>query len=239
MATKAAAKTIEGNTQLVTEILELTDRENDLAVELKKVKAEREGKTKDLSDISMDIFKEDIGDTTDDRAPEVFGNHEYQSGSRIITVNFKMKPGGFSLTEISGHKACDALPKMLGDKDYKKLFTETQVLDMTADDLEVVHTTRPDLVGHRLDASMLPEKELEALRDKYPQAFTPYVKDEAKFIEEIPGANVETKVTTATGFIGKVEKLDEEPRQKLRNLFRKIFDTAVTTAVKCGNKASA
>ena len=237
--TKAAAKKIENNTELVSEIINLTDTVNDLSIKLKSSKATLTTKTKELSEASLKIFNTDIGDFTDDRAPDIYGNHEYQCGSRLINVNFKTKSGGFTLHEISGHKACDLLPKMLGDKDYKKLFKETPNIKDDESKLNKVFLSRPDLIGQRLNSSALPPDAMKDLIRKYPNAFTPYIIDSAAYIAEVDGVEVTTEVTTASGFIGKVEKLPEEPRQKMRNLFRKIFNEVVTVAVKCGNKASA
>lgn len=236
-STKAAAKSIESHVDLVTEILELTDKSNDLASELKTTNADLATKTKELGEVSTGIFFDDIGAIKGGKVPEVYGNHEYTSGSRLITVNFKMQPGGMTMREINGHRACDVLSGMLG-KDYNKLFSETVVINDDADKLNEVAKTRPDLIDYKLNVSKLSDAALTQIRSKWPDAFTPSIKDEAMYVEEITGADVSIEVSTTTGFIASVGKLEEGVRFKLRDLFRKIFTDCVTTAVKCGNKAS-
>ena len=113
------------------------------------------------------------------------------------------------------------------------------IVDESEDKLNEVAKTRPDLIDYKLNASKLPDAALVLIRSKWPDAFTPSIKDETEYVEEIAGANVAIEVSTATGFIANVGKLEEDVRYKLRDLFRKIFGDVVTTAVKCGNKASA
>jgi hypothetical protein len=236
---KAASKSInEGDKILIaTEILELTDKVNTLSSELKGVKGDLEVKVEALTEESLKIFYRDLGDLKSPATPEIYGNHEYLSGARVVNVNFKMKPGGFTVREISGHKAYELLPKVLGDEEYKKLFTETKVLEDDRGDLLIASTYRPDLVGLRLKGE-LPESEITALFSKYPDLFEPYVKDKDRYIAEVQKAKVAIEVTTSNGFIGNVAKLSDAIKFKVRDLLRKIFSEAVTTAVQTGNKAS-
>lgn len=236
---KAASKSIidEDKILIATDILELTDKVNSLSSELKGVKGALDVKVEALTDGSLKTFYKDLGDLKSPVTPEIYGNHEYLSGARIVNVNFKMKSGGFTVREISGHKAYDLLPKVLGAEEYKKLFSESKVLEDTRDDLLGVRTSRPDLVGLRLKEN-LPEHEIEILFLKDPSLFEPYVKDKDRYIEEVAAAKVAVEVTTSNGFIGNVAKLSEDLKFKVRDLLRKIFAEAVTTAVQTGNKAS-
>jgi len=236
---KAASKSINDEVKILiaTEILELTDKVNSLSSELKTVKGDLEIKVEALTDVSLKTFYQDLGDLKSPVTPEVYGNHEYLSGARVVNVNFKMRAGGFTVREISGHKAYELLPKVLGDDEYKKLFKEMKVLEETRNMLIGVSTLRPDLVGLRLKGD-LPQKEIATLFQKYPDLFEPYVKDEDKYIEEVTEAKVAIEVTTSNGFIGSAAKLSDDIKFKVRDLLRKIFAEAVTTAVQTGNKAS-
>ena len=234
---KAAAKMISNSDalKLAEDVLRGADTVSEISAQLKEAKAKLDKATKDLTAESVKIFETDMGQVAEDKTPDVFGNHEYIVGQRVVNVNFKMKSGGFSMREISGHKACDILPKVLGDEEYKKLFIETEIIEEDDAKLIDVQGHRPDLVGYRLIGE-LPEDEIAVLAGKYPVLFKPYIKDKKKYIEEIQGAKVAIEVSTSTGFIGAVAKLPGTVLYKVRDLFRKIFKEAVTTAVLTGNK---
>ena len=238
---KATAKKIENNLELATEVLDLNDRVNGLSVDLKEAKSSLKEKTEELSGESRKIFLNDLGELQEDKTPEIYGNHEYVVGQRLINVNYKMSKGGFSMREIAGQPAYEVLPKVLGDENYKKLFTEITVLEDALDQskLKQAANYRPDLVDSSLNPSALPDTVIEDLRDKYPDAFSYYVTDEEKYIKEVTTAETHTEVVTGTGFIGKVAKLPDDMRYKARKLFRKIFSDALDSAVKLGNKAQA
>jgi hypothetical protein len=232
------AVTAQSNSNLET-IINLHTEINQLNTELKGKKAEFTEATDQLKEESKSVFDKDLGHLEDESIPEVFGNHEYHTDDHLITVNYKMKTGGLTFTQIGGRPACEYLPEMMGDAAYKKLFKETPKVVNTPEELIEAHSFRPDLVGFRMNSSALPEEVMDELREKYPDAFTPYVKDEAAYISEIPAAVVETEVSTATGFLEKVASLPEDTKYDLRDFLRKVLASCVTSAVKCGNKADA
>lgn len=237
---KQLAKKIERDATLINEILDLTDKTNILADQLKESKNLLQEKTQALATESREIFDKDMGEVGDDKTPQVFGNHEYISGNRMIDVNFKMKSGGFSVQQIGQQRACEVLSKVLGDKEYKKLFKETRVLEdaYDQDKLKEAREYRPDLVGIRLVGN-LPEAEIEALSKKYPQEFAYYIKDESVYASQVKTARFRVDISPAASFIGKVAKLPEDVlKGPVKNFFRKIFKDNVTTAVKCGNRVS-
>jgi hypothetical protein len=210
---------------------------NTLSAELKEKKAEFVEVTDKLKEDSLEVFNRDLGAIKDATTPSIYGNHEYTvDKENFITVNYKTKPGGLTFTQISGRPARDVLTKLMDEKEYKKLFKEKTKLNESDEKLEEVNTYSPSLVGHKLNVNSLPEEALEELRDKYPESFTPYIKDEAEYIKEVEDANIETEVITNTGFLEKVSSLDEDTQYRIRDLTRKVLSTVTTSAVKCGNK---
>lgn len=240
MATKAPSKTVEAesNTNL-EDVVRLNTEINQLNVELKGKKVEFEASKTTLKEESKLQFDTDLGYLGSDEDPHVFGNHEYVSGDHLITVNYKMDKGGMSFTKIGGRDAVEVLTTLTEPAEYKKLFKEVPKLNESAEKLIEVHSYRPDLVGFNLNARELPEAALVLIREKWPEAFTPVVKNEEEYIQEIDSANVETEVHTSTGFISKVAALSEESRFKLRDFLRKVLGSCVTSSVKCGNRADA
>ena len=238
MAKKAPAKAIEASALDLEKLVVLNGEVNTLSIELKDKKAELKEATEALKEESRAHFDSDLGALGDTKTPAIFGNHEYAVGNSLITVNYKMDAGGLSLTKFGNEPACELLPKIVGQGDYEKLFTERKILTTTPEELEDVAKTRPDLVEYSLNARALPDEALVLIRQKWPDAFTPRVVDEETYIAEIPTAHVETEVSTATGFISKVANLPEEIQNKLRDFTRKVFETKVSAAVKYGNRAS-
>lgn len=235
---KAPYKSLTSTGNNLETIISLHSEINDLSTQLKTKKTEFSEKTDELKNDSKDIFDADLGAIGEDSVPEIYGNHGYPHGDHLITVNYKMSKGGLSFSNIAGRPACKVLPKLMGEKEYEKLFDEAKVLKETPEKLSVVHSFRPDLVGFQLTGE-LPEEALDDLRKKYPDAFTPYAKDEEKYITEIEGAEVETHVSTKTGFLEKAANLSDDTKYNLRDFIRKVLASRVTSAVKCGNKTDA
>jgi len=235
---KAATKRIPSNSEFIDELIDLEDKITELSIELKETKTLLGARTLLLSAESRAVFDSNIGEVFENRVPEIFGNHEYVgSKSRVINVNYKMKAGGFSMVEISGHPAHEVLPKVLGE-DYKKLFNEEQTLELSEDDKEKAYGYHPELFGVRIKTDV-PGSVLKDLKEKYPDHFEVYIKDTEQYIKEVPNAPVRTSVVTGSNFIGKAAKLPEDTLFKLKDLFRKILREAATSAVKIGNKAQA
>jgi len=239
MATKAPAKSITGNAKNLSTIVELYTEVNELSTELNFKKNMLKEETEILSAESRSIFNIDLGAVGTEEAPEVFGNHEYPVDGRLITVNYKMKAGGLTFTQVGGRSAHEVLPELIGEKEYKKLFVTQTTVKETDEKLEEVHSYRPDLVSHRFDYSKLPDEAKVKLGKEYPEAHTPYVVNEEAYVEAIKDAVTETTVTTGASFIEKVSKLSDESKFKLRDFIRKVLGAKATSAVKVGNIASA
>jgi hypothetical protein len=234
-AKKAPTKLISTNNSEATLAVKLHKEINELKTQVKLKEGEFAEVSTQIKELSTDIFNRDIGEIGGDFAPEVYGNHEYNNGE--VVVNFKTNAGGMTFRQVGKLPACEVLPKIMGEDNYKKLFTETIVVEDDMDNIRKVGMYRPEVVGFRLDASKLPEEAYKELLGSYPDAFTPYIKDTAAYAKDIPTAVVATDVTTVTGFIEKVSSLPDSVRYSIKDLIRKVMSTVVTTAIKCGNKA--
>jgi len=179
-----------------------------------------------------------MGEMDSDATPEIFGNHEVTVGNDLVSINYKMSSGGFSLREIAGQPAYKVLPKVLGDKEYKKMFKEQQVLEESDGKLRDVYDLRPDLFEVSLKGG-LEQDVLQKMKKEFPDCFDIDVLDDDKYISEVSTAKYTTELTTGPSFIEKAGKLDDDVKHTLRKLFRKVFTAVAVSAVKCGNKASA
>ena len=234
---KAPSKSIEATAIDIDKAVTLNGEVNSLSVELKTKKDELKEITDAIKKESLGHFQADMGPIGEETQPQLYGNHEYISGNSLVTVNYKMKAGGMTISKFGPMDACDVLPKVVG-ADYPKLFTERKVLTTTVKELEDLAKTRPDLVAYSLDPSALPEAALTLIKNQWPDAFSIHVADEATYIDEVPTALVHTEVTTSTGFLAKVAKLPDDVQLKLRDFTRKVVETVTTSAVKYGNRAS-
>jgi hypothetical protein len=236
---KAPSKSVEAAGNGLENVVRLHTEINELNTVLKTKKAEFATETTQLKEDSKTIFDEDLGVLGSDDIPSVFGNHEYITGDHLVTVNYKMKSGGLSFTEIGGRAATEVLGDMMDPKEYKKLFKEETKVTDDAERLIEVHSYRPDLVAFNLQPSKLPDAALTLIREKWPEAFAPVIVDVDTYIKEIPEAEVTTEVSTATGFLEKVSSLSDDTKFGLRDFIRKVLASCITSAVKCGNRADA
>jgi len=234
---KAPAKSIDGNVHNLSTIVSLYSEINGLKTELNIKKTQLKEETDILSHDSRDLFDSDLGVLGSEEVPKIYGNHEYPFEDKLITVNYKMKAGGLSFTQVGGRPANEVLPELIDAKEYKKLFKETETIKESSDKLKEVQGYRPDLVGYRLTRE-LPDKVLEELRAKHPECFTVFIKDEEAYKREITDAVIETEVQTGPSFIEKVSNLSDDSKFKLKDFIRKVLGSKAVSAVKVGNVAS-
>ena len=236
---KAPSTTVESmNGKIADTVWDLHKEINEVSLKLRGLKKEYEDASKSLKEDSLEVFSINLGEIGSGKVPEIHGNHEYRVKEGVVTVNYRMKPGGLEFSQIGGVPAKVALGGILNEKEYKRLFKERVKVVDSEGVLERVREGKPELVGLNFNPSVLSEEELEHIRSEYPHAFSLYVKDHEKYVEEYPDADVEVTLSTSTGFIDKVANLPYETKRKLGDLIRKILLTTTTSAVKCGNKSS-
>jgi len=233
---KAPAKQCTASPGILPQIVLKNGEVNRLSIELSSAKEDLSALTKDLSEESRKIFIGDLGEIGAESAPLVYGNHEYPYDDHLITVNYRMDKGGLTFKLVGGKPASEVLTKIVGAKDYKKLFEENKTIKDDQATLEQVYVHHPELFDIRLrDDIDLPV--LQSLREAHPECFTLQVKDEEGYLNENKSAVVETEVSTTTGFIEKVSSLPDDVQLKLKDFTRKVLINSTSGAVKIGNKA--